>query len=162
MVIASRYRKDVAAMPANSCMPVSSDPPHFAVSVKRDLKTDQILKRSKVFSVNWIGYNDKRIITLLSKSSKSANKLDAFDIPYQEILGAPVISSAEAYAICQKKSVQKVGDHDLIVASVTGVMASIDFDENWKFEDYRPILYLGSSFQDPFTTIQLKRRRGTA
>jgi hypothetical protein len=32
-------------------------------------------------------------------------------------------------------------------------MGCLDFDENWKFENYRPILYLGSSFRDTFSTI---------
>ncbi len=158
MIVASRFGKDIAAMPANSCIPVSDNPPLFAVSVRKGSKTDRILKRSKIFSVNWIGFRERKIISLLSESSKSANKLDAFKIPYQEISGAPVISAAKVYVICQKKSVQEVGDHDLIVGSVTGAMASIDFDENWKFEDYQPILYLGSNFRDPFSTIPHKRR----
>ena len=145
-------------MPANSCMPISDDPPLLAVSVRRGSKTNRVLKRSKTFSVNWIGFSDRKLITLLSESSKFPDKLKALKIPYQEIMSTPVISMAQAYAICERKSVQEAGDHDLTIGGLVGSMASIDFDENWKFEDYRPILYLGSNFRDPYTTIPDMRR----
>lgn len=153
LIVASRYGKLVAAMPANSCMPISDDPPLFAVSVRRGLKTNRILRKSKRFSVNWLGFADRSVITLLSESSNSSDKLRSFKIGYREVLGAPVLERAQAYAICERTLIERAGDHDLILGQVLGAMASLDFDEYWKFESYKPILYLGSDYRNPFTTI---------
>ena len=66
-------------------------------------------------------------------------------IPYGLVLGAPVLDASIAYAILEREKVIDVGDHDLFIGRVTGAMASLDFDEYWKFKDYRPVLYLGSA-----------------
>ncbi len=157
MIIAARYQKLVAAMPANSCMPVSNEPPLFAVSVRKGSKTNRVLSKSKNFSINWINFSDKKLVSLLSESNKAPDKLKALEIPYAEVFDAPVLAQSQAYAICEKNSVRKVGDHDLIVGRLLGAMASLDFDENWKFKTYHPILYLGSTFPDPITTIPNRR-----
>jgi len=153
MIVAARSGKFVAAMPANSCMPVSNDPPLFAVSVHKGAKTNQILKQSKNFSINWLNFSDRKIVKVLAEKNNSSDKLAALNIPYQEVWQAPVLIRAQAYAICKMKSVQVVGDHDLFIGSLMGGMASLDFDQNWKFDEYRPILYLGSGFRNPYTTL---------
>ncbi len=68
---------------------------------------------------------------------------DSLEIPYGLVLGAPVLDASIAYAILEREKVIDVGDHDLFIGRVTGAMASLDFDEYWKFNDYRPVLYLG-------------------
>ena len=158
MIIAAKSGNEIAAMPANSCMPVSDNPPLIAVSARKGLKTNDVLKKSGRFSINWIDFTDKNLISLLSQSNNSQDKLKFLNIPYVEILGAPVLIRAQAYAICDVTKDEEVGDHDLFIASLIGVMASLDFDEYWKFEDYHPILYLGSDFRVPFSTIPQKRR----
>jgi flavin reductase (DIM6/NTAB) family NADH-FMN oxidoreductase RutF len=140
-------------MPANSCMPVSNDPPEFAVAVRMGSRTGKVLKRSKTFSLNWLNYSQRNRVKLLSDPNNEADKLRSLKIPSMEVLGAPVLVDAEAYAICEKKSIQSTGDHELVIGGLLGAMASLDFDENWKFREYKPILYLGSSFQNPFSTI---------
>jgi flavin reductase (DIM6/NTAB) family NADH-FMN oxidoreductase RutF len=152
MIIACRYRTQIAAMPANSCMSVSDKPPMFAVSIRKELKTDIILKKSKNFSVNWLNFRQRKYVNQLAAKSNSLDKLSALNVPYFEVMHAPILEQAQAYAICETKSIQDFGDHDLFVGRVIGAMASLDFDTNWKFVDYHPILYLGSNFKNPFTT----------
>lgn len=158
VIVAARSGKFVAAMPANSCMPVSSNPPMVAVSVRTGSKTNHVFKKSKRLSINWIDFAEKRLVSLLSQSNSFPDKLDSFKIPYSEILGAPVLAGAQAYAVCEKVSTLNLGDHDLFIARMVGAMASLDFDENWKFEEYHPVLYLGSSFRVPLVTLPPRRR----
>ena len=134
-------------------MPVSDEPAMIAVSVRKDSKTNGVLKEAKNFSINWLNLRDKKIVAQLSSGNKSSNKLKALNIPYFLAFGSPVLHASVAYAICRKESVFKSGDHDLFVGRLIGAMVSLDFDENWKFEDYKPILYLGSNFRNPFSTL---------
>jgi len=151
VIIASKAGKLVAAMPANSCMPVSSDPPLFAVAIKTGAKTESVIRTSGKFSVNWLNYSDRKVITLLSGENKSSDKLGSLDLAYFQVFDTPVLSRAQAYVICEVESQQKTGDHQLIIAGLCGAMANLDFDENWKFVDYKPILYRGSAFRNPYT-----------
>lgn len=139
-------------------MPVSDKPPMLALSVRKGSKTNRVLKKSKRLSLNWIDFEEKEIVGLLSQSNRSQDKLDSLKIPYSEILGTPVLAGAEAYAICENVSTLSAGDHDLFMAKLMGAMASLDFDENWKFEEYHPLLYLGSNFRMPFATLPLRKR----
>lgn len=153
MIVAAKFGKSIAAMPANSCMPVSTDPPLLAISVRIGSKTNKVLRRANNFSVNWLNYVDRKAVTVLSGSVDSHDKLAAVNIPYEMILDAPVLLRAVAYAVCEKKSTVEAGDHEIFIGSVLGAMASLDFDESWKFEDYGPILYLGSEFRNPYARL---------
>jgi len=150
MVVAAKSGNLVAAMPANSCMPVSHDPPLFAVSIKTTAKTARVINESQKFSVNWIGFSERKIINLMTQSNDSPDKLASLQIPYFQVFDTPVLSRAVGYAVCEAISTQPTGDHELIIAKVLGAMATLDFDQNWKFEEYQPILYLGSSFRNPY------------
>ncbi len=156
MVIAAKVGKLVAAMPVNSCMPVSDEPPLFAVSIKTTAKTARVVNESRKFSVNWIGFSERKIINLLTQSNDSSDKLASLQIPYFQVFNTPVISRAIGYAICETISSRPVGDHKLIIAKVLGAMATLDFDQNWKFEEYQPILYLGSAFRNPYARVVRK------
>jgi len=153
MIVAAKYGENIAAMPANSCMPVSNDPPLLAVSVRIGSKTNKVLRRAKNFSVNWLNYVDHRAVTILGSTVDDPDKLAATNILYDIILNTPVLVRGVAYAVCEKESIVEAGDHQIFIGSVLGAMASLDFDENWKFEDYRPILYLGSEFKNSYATL---------
>jgi len=157
VILASKYRSLVAAMPANSCMSVSNDPAMFAISVRKGSKTNLVLKKSRKFSLNWLNFRDRKIVNRLSFENRSRDKLKSLNIPYRYICEVPVLHSSVAYVICQKEAEYEVGDHDLIIGRLLGAMASLDFDENWKFEDYKPVLYIGSDFRTPFVSIDRPR-----
>jgi flavin reductase (DIM6/NTAB) family NADH-FMN oxidoreductase RutF len=159
MILAAKSGETIAAMPANSCMPVSNEPPLIAVAVRRGSKTNEVLALARNFSVNWLNYSDRKIVSLLAGSSNSEDKLSSFGITYDRVFEAPVLRKAIAYAICKKKSVIKTGDHDLFTGQLVGAMASLDFDENWKYVEYHPILYLGSELRNPYTTIASHTKR---
>ncbi len=125
----------------------------IAVSVRKGSKTNGVLKKAKNFSINWLNLRNRKIVAQLSSENKSQDKLKALDIPYLLVFGSPVLNVSVAYVICKKESEFETGDHALFIGRLIGAMASLDFDENWKFEDYKPALYLGSNFRNPFSTL---------
>ena len=142
-------------MPVASAVPVSDNPPKIAVAVKKDLRTNRILRDSTTFSLNWIDFKKKGLVTNLSKfrAGSDTNKLRALKISYRIVLGAPVLEESVAYLILRKEKKIDVGDHDLFLGRVLGAMATLDFDEYWSFRKYSPILYLGSEKRKKFATL---------
>jgi flavin reductase (DIM6/NTAB) family NADH-FMN oxidoreductase RutF len=147
--------KELSAMPVVSAIPISNSPTKIAVSVKIGLKTNHVLKKSSAFSLNWLDFKNRSVVSKLSRirAKRTNDKLRSLKIPYEMVLGAPVLDASIAYAILEREKVIDVGDHDLFIGRVTGAMASLDFDEYWKFNDYRPVLYLGSTKRKSFATL---------
>ena len=148
-------------MPANSCSSLSDSPPMVSLALKKGIRTNRIVRSSMTFSVNWLSFaseTSKKTVLNLAKSWESDNspdKLNGYGIAYSLVRGIPVLHDACAYAICKVVRKISAGDHDLFIASVSEARAIADFrnDGYWRFEDYKPILYLGSVRSDPLTTI---------
>ena len=153
MVLAAKYHSLLAAMPTNSCMMASDEPAMIAVSVPKGSKTNAVLRKAKNFAINWLNFRDRKIVNQLFFGNKSRDELRALNIPYLLVFGAPVLDASVAYLICRKESEFEAGDNDLFLGRFVGAMASLDFDEYWKFEDYKPALYVGSNFRNPFWTL---------
>jgi flavin reductase (DIM6/NTAB) family NADH-FMN oxidoreductase RutF len=145
----------VSAMPVASAVPVSHNPSMVATAIRKGLTTHRLMRRSSIFSLNWVDFRKRKIVTTLStpRRIKTRDKLEACNIAYHIVLGTPVLDDACAYLIIKKERMIAVGDHDLFIGRVVGAMASLDFDEYWKFKEYRPILYLGSRRRKNYTTI---------
>jgi flavin reductase (DIM6/NTAB) family NADH-FMN oxidoreductase RutF len=142
-------------MPVSSVIPVSDNPARIAVSVNKTLKTNSVLRRASFFSLNWLDFKNRKLVEKLSKVrlSKTSDKLKSLRIPYEVVLGVPVLKDSLAYMILEKEKIIDVGDHNLFIGRVQGAMASLDFDEYWKFKEYNPILYLGSGRKNSFVTL---------
>ena len=162
VIICSKFKKDVAAMPANSCSSASDSPPLISIALKKGIMTNKIIRSSLLFSINWVNFNpesSRRVILDLAKQSESeaqsSDKLKENNIPYVILKGVPVLKLACAYALCKVQKRLTIGDHDLFIAKVTDAKAIHDFtkDEYWRFEDYKPVLYIGSIRPYPLMTI---------
>lgn len=162
VIICSMFRKGVGAMPANSCSSVSDSPPLVSLALRKGIRTNRILRSSSRFSINWMNFepeSSRRTILDLAKPSESGNrekdKLSEHNIPYKIVRGVPVLEQVCAFAICNVQKRLAAGDHDLFIARVNYARAISDFtaDEYWRFEDYRPILYVGSIRPNPLITL---------
>lgn len=162
VIICSKFRKEIAAMPANSCSSVSNSPPLVSLALKKGIRTNTIVRSSQVFSLNWINFepeSSRRIVLDLAKPSLEKrsyrDKLNEYNIPYRILKGAPVLNNARAFALCRINKQLAVGDHDLFIARVTYARAIRDFteDEYWRFQDYKPVLYVGSIRRNPLITM---------
>ena len=157
-VLCAKHGRTVAAMPANSCVPLSDSPALIGVAVRIGSNTEKVLTRTLSFSLSWLDYSErsrKMIADLSSKGRQGTDKLKASGIQYESIGGVPVLKEAKAFIVCRKMSAEQYGDHVLFVGIIQAVRASSDFteDEYWRFETYKPMLYLGSNRKQPFATL---------
>lgn len=160
-ILCSKKGAEVAAMPANSCSSLSDSPPMVSVALKKGLRTNRIVRLSSLFSISWLSFDapsSRKIVMDLAKPTDSRDKLKENGVPYFLVRGTPVPREACAYAVCKVTRRLSAGDHDLFLATVIEARAISDFIEDgyWRFETYKPILYLGSVKSDPLTTIILK------
>jgi flavin reductase (DIM6/NTAB) family NADH-FMN oxidoreductase RutF len=161
-IICSKLGQNIAAMPANSCSSASDSPPMVSIALKRGIRTNRVVRASSKFSINWLSFKDesaRNAILNLAKpyaSKDNENKLEQWGISYKIMRGIPVIVNSSAYALCEVTERLATGDHDLFIAKVIDAEATADFTGYWRFKDYKPILYLGSTFQNPLTTINLE------
>jgi flavin reductase (DIM6/NTAB) family NADH-FMN oxidoreductase RutF len=158
VIICAKLDIDIAAMPANSCISISNQPPVVALALFRHGRTASIIQNSKSFSINWLNFKDgsseEAILNLANTSkSKARDKLKMNKIEYRLENGLPIISNSEAYATCALQRVIGTGDHNLFIARVQSARASQDFKKYWKFRRYDPILYLGSDKSKPLVTL---------
>jgi flavin reductase (DIM6/NTAB) family NADH-FMN oxidoreductase RutF len=163
VVICSKFAKAVAGMPANSCSSASDSPPMISLALKKDARTNKIVRLSSRFSINWLNFepeSSRRIILDLAKpldgsKIEPSDKLKHYNIPYFILRGIPVLKSACAFALCVVQKRISTGDHDLFISKVTLTKAIRDFteDEYWSFRDYKPILYVGSIRPNPLITL---------
>lgn len=157
-VLCSRNGKTIAAMPAVSCISLSNSPALIGAAVKIGSNTERTVSKSSNFSLCWLGYSSKSqkiIADLSSKGKQGSDKLMEFGIRYESTRGVPVLDASKAYVVCRKVSSERFGDHMFFVGMILEVKASKDFtdQEYWKFETYKPILYLGSNRKQAFMTI---------
>lgn len=161
MIICSKSERNVAAMPAVSCIPVSNDPPLVAMSIERFSRTNATIRKSKKFSINWVDNGKpagKRSILCLAKRGISMDKLKENNVRYQVKAGTPVIVGCAAFATCHVQKIIHLGDHDLFVARVIQARASRrGFRRYWIFKIYKPSLYLGSKYKNPIVRILLNK-----
>ncbi len=169
VVICSKFQEQISAMPANSCIPVSTNPPMVATAIFRKSTTLKIIVKSRRFSINWLNFKGSQkgttatmIIHRLSqprtkRTLQVENKLEFLGIDYFLDKGdVPILCESVAYAVCKTRETLLTGDHELIIASVTFARASRDFTRTsyWEFKDYKPVLYLGSAKKEgAYTTL---------
>ena len=157
-ILCAKHEEAVSAMPANSCISLSHSPALVGVSVRTGSKTEKVLSNAREFSLCWLNYSEKskkEIIKLSSKAPDGSDKLKRLKIGYKIIGGVPVLLGSEAFLLCRKVSSKRFGDHVLFVGKVKIARASRDFTTNlyWSFEKYKPLLYLGSNKEKPFSTL---------
>ena len=129
-----------------------------ALSLQKKIKTISVIRKSRIFSANWLNYRspEQRKYALdLARPGNGEDKLSLMEVPYFLDSDTPVLDQAEAIMLCRVSRILECGDHDLIVAKVSRARASGDFfpKRYWEFKKYKPMVYLGSTMDDPLSTI---------
>ncbi len=107
---------------------VSFTPPLVALGVKRDSHSFEMIKQSKVFTVNLLGKDQKHLAEHFVKpATVVGEKLQT--IPHRPgKTGAPVIEDAIAYFECEVREIANdQGDHAVVIGEV--VEAGVRKDE---------------------------------
>ena len=107
---------------------VSFTPPLVALGIKKDSHSLDMIKHSRVFTVNLLGKDQKPIAEHFVKpATVVGEKLKT--VPHQlGKTGAPVLNEAIAYFECEvREIVNEQGDHAVVIGEV--VEASVRKDE---------------------------------
>ena len=146
-VMSCNDRGLIYAMPVVSMMSLSGEPPLVAVASYPGHMTHKAIVAVRSFSLCWLDASMARAMEVLgSTPHTSPDKLQAAGLKHSRgsVLDVPIIEGSAASLECSLYARQAMGDHELLVGKVQHVAASEDFQEYWRFERYRPILYAGT------------------
>ena len=98
----------------------SMKPPRVMLGVKHDTHSHDLLEQGKVFTVNFLSKDDRKILEQFFKPVPSnGNRFG--DLGYRlKKTGAPILDAAIAYLECEIKSIVDAGDHSIVIGEVVG------------------------------------------
>lgn len=127
-VVGLKGHSQLNAFTATWLTQVSFTPPLVALGVRKDSHTFTMMQEGKVFSVNFLGKDQKAIAEHFVKpASVVGEKLQG--IPHKlGITGSPILEEAIAFIECEIREIaNEQGDHAVIIAEV--VEAGVHRDE---------------------------------
>jgi flavin reductase (DIM6/NTAB) family NADH-FMN oxidoreductase RutF len=146
-ILCASHKGRVSAMPVVSYTSLSADPPLVGVSCDPRAFTYLMISKSGSFSLCFLDRIHLPAVEFLAAHSgrNTSDKLADSGLEHRmgRKLDVPVISDSVALLECSLTSRRKFGDHALLVGKVQTARASADFDEYWRYQAYRPILYTG-------------------
>ena len=149
-VITARSYDKTNAMTAAWHMPVSYDPPLFAVAVSPNRFTYRLISASKEFAVNFMpAARAEEVAAIGGSEGEKMDKLRTFRLSSDrshKIL-APILHAAYAAYECRLIDDRPCGDHQLLI----GEIVAVHWQKNAFMEDgsldltkVNPLLYLGN------------------
>lgn len=112
--------QDLNAFVASWVTQVSFKPPMVAVGVKRDARSNEMVKESKVFTLNVLGSDQKELAQRFFKDLAVTEK-DMDGVPYERgaATGCPVFPDTPGHVECEVVHVYDgENDHSVVVARV--------------------------------------------
>ena len=96
----------------------SFKPPRIAIGVRNASHSLEMMKASGVFSVNFVGKADRKILEQFFKHTPESGSRFG-DLAFQlKKTRTPILDVAVAYLECEAKSFHEAGDHTLVVGEV--------------------------------------------
>ena len=96
----------------------SMKPPRVMLGVRNDSRSLELIKQGRVFSVNFLGKEDKKILEQFFKPTPSTGNRFG-DLGFTlKTTKTPVLDRAVAYLECEVKHVAEVGDHSVVVGEI--------------------------------------------
>ena len=127
-IVGVRHEAQVNAFTGTWLTQVSFTPPLVALGVKKDSHSFEMIKQSRVFSVNLLGKDQKAIAEHFVKpATVMGEKLSTMKHRAGKT-GAPVLEEAIAYFECEVREIANdAGDHAVVIGEV--VEAGVRTDE---------------------------------
>ena len=96
----------------------SMNPPRVMLGVRQGTHSLDLIKREKVFSVNFLAKTDKKIFEQFFKATPSNG--DRFgEVKFQvKKTGAPILDAATHTLECEVKDIFDAGDHSIVIGEV--------------------------------------------
>lgn len=132
-------------------MPLSMNPPVYAVSISPRRYTHELIMESREFAINFIPYElEKMVLAMGAISGREGSKFERFGIetmPAAQI-SAPILKDAYAAYECRLVESHTYGDHDLLVGEIVAIHYEEDAfteDGTMKPDRVHPVLYIGAN-----------------
>jgi len=137
-------------MPLSWQMPISKSPLRYAVCVRDENKSYELLHKNKEFALNFLDYD---YIEAYDKSGQ-VHGTNKFELTGLTPKSAKVINSKlieESYMIyeCKIIDILNYGDHDIFISEVVLI-------HNKKIDKVKPCLFLGKGYYET-TSLSPKR-----
>lgn len=105
----------------------SMKPPRVMLGVRHDTHSLELIRESKVFTVNFVSKNDRKVLEQFFKPAPpTGNRFGDVSFSLKRT-GAPVLDCAIQYLECEVKGIFEGGDHFIVVGEV--IEAEIRKDE---------------------------------
>lgn len=117
-VVTTKLGSEVNAFTGTWLTQSSFEPPLVAIGVNRKSTSYEMIKRSQVFAINFLGRSQKDLaVHFFQPRQRVGNRLG--NIPFRlEVTGCPILEEASAYLECEVREVVEVGDHGLFIGEV--------------------------------------------
>jgi len=132
--------------------PLSSNPPLFGFSIRKNRYTYQLILKEEEFTVSFLSLEKSDLAVKLGRiSGREGDKVSAISLKLKdsEIVQSPYVEEAYFSMDCKLENIFETGDHDFVVGKVLAVHPSKNI-----LKESQPAIYLGN---DTFTTIDLSQ-----
>ncbi len=104
----------------------SMKPPRVMLGVRHGTHSLEMVKQGKVFSVNWLAKDDKKVLEQFFKPTPSSGNRFG-ELTYQLFkTGTPVLDKALSFLECEVVSIQEAGDHSIVIGEVVNAEQRAD------------------------------------
>lgn len=117
----------------------SFKPPRIMMGVRNDSHSLEMLSKGKVFTVNFVSKEDRKILEQFFKPAPPTGNRFGDLVFSQKITKAPILDKAIAYLECNVISITNAGDHSIVVGEVIEAEVRQDTpplilsDTNWHY-----------------------------
>ena len=147
VVITAESDGRVGGMLAAWWTQLSFSPFLVGVAIAPERYTYRLVEDAKAFGLNFLDFKYVDKMPYLGDVSerflKDKIRKAGFTVIKGKVLGVPLLKEAAAAVEAKLVKIYEVGDHDFFVGEVKAAYAIDDFDEMWKLESYKPLMYLG-------------------
>lgn len=96
----------------------SMKPPRVMLGVRHGTHSLEMIRSGKVFSVNFLSKNDRKILEQFFKPTPSSgNRFGELNFELKKT-GTPILDAAIAYLECEVKEIYEAGDHSIVIGEV--------------------------------------------
>jgi flavin reductase (DIM6/NTAB) family NADH-FMN oxidoreductase RutF len=131
-VIATEIEGQAHGMTANAFMSVSLDPKLVVISIGKNAKMLNLIKQSKIFSVNILAADQQEVSMIFAGQIKENREVE-----FDDLDGKPVIPGTVAQIACEVSAEHIEGDHTLFIGKVTDI----------HLEDVEPLVFYAGRYR---------------
>lgn len=141
--------------PVSRHMPFSSDPFLYGISFSRKTYTSKIIKKDKIFSLQFFTSEYRDEIHILGKNSGAeTDKLQKSNFTFEHCEDLPIATESFAGMILEKKEILDFGDHYIVVGEPIKYWAP----EEKGITENKPLLYYGRGWYGEGGNVERVKR----